>query len=197
MKKLLPALLICLCTSAFGQDTTWTKTDAKLYGTKAEKVHQETIERQSWHHFLCRFIGFKQYYINDLTSYLQLQREYAVDDNAPDKPGYDIYVLSKKGVYIGNVKIPKMILTFAVNKEGRITSGRISGSFADMADLFLNYWPQDATYSSAVQLKPGVAAIKHAYGDLIAFTWVNNKPVITIKRDPDITLPVPPLTASN
>jgi len=201
MKKLIPTILIGLSTTTVlaqgkTQDTSWTKNDAVLYGTKSEKVYQEAIENQSRHHFLCRYVGFKQYYVNDLTAYLQLNRNFTIDDT-PEKPGYDVYVLSKNGVHIGNMKVPKMYLTFGVNKQGRITSGKISsGLIADMVDLFLNYWPQDATYASAEQLKPGVAAIKHCYGDLISFMWYDTKAVITITKDPDVNMPVPELAAS-
>ena len=195
MKTIFTTLLIIIGLSASAQDTTWTKSDTKLYGSKAEKAHQEMIAEQSANHFLCRYIGFTEYYTNKLTSYLQLKQDYSFDDNSPNVPGYVICILSKNGIST-RFKFPKMVVRFSINKQRPITSGKITGSFNELVDLFLNYWPQDANYNSSAQFQPGVSAIKHCYGDLISFKWVNGKPQITITKDPNMTVPVPGLAAS-
>ncbi len=194
MYKLLFALMISAGLSAQAQDTTWTKSDIKTYGSKAEKLHQDMISHASDNRFLCRFVGFKQFYDQGISEYLQ-SYEYSFDD-AVNKPGVNTYILTKNGVYVGSKPI-KVYITFYHDKSERITSGRVKGPLATLAAIFLNYWPQDAVWRSTDQLKPGIVAIKHCYGDLVSFRWINNQPVITITNDPNITVPVPPITASN
>jgi len=192
MKKLFTLLLITYGFATYAQDTTFTKAEATLYGTKAEKVHQEAISRQSQNRFLSRFIGFKMYYVDNIATYLQTNMEYASADGSNPK-GYFIEVLSKKGIYIGKIKPPKIVLKFAIDKDERIKSGVISGRFADLARLFIYYWPMSAEWTSEVQLKPGVAAQKHCFGDLITFNWVGITPFIKVTKDPAMSFPVPPL----
>jgi hypothetical protein len=193
MKKLLLALIILTGLSAQSQDTTWTKSDTKIYGSKAEKLHQDMISHTSDNHFLCRFIGFKQFYDQGISEYLQ-SYEYSFDD-AINKPGVNTYILTKNGVYLGT-KPAKVYLTFYHDKNERITSGKVKGPLAALAAIFLYYWPQDAVWRSTDQLKPGVVAVKHCYGDLISFKWIDSQPVITITKDPNMTVPVPQV-ASN
>jgi hypothetical protein len=194
MNKLLFTLLICAGLSAQAQDTTWTKSDTKIYGSKAEKLHQDMISHISDNRFLCRFVGFKQFYDQGISEYLQ-SYEYSFDD-AVNKPGVNTYILTKNGMYVGSKPI-KVYITFYHDKGERITSGRVKGPLVTLAAIFLNYWPQDAVWRSTDQLKPGVVAIKHCCGDLISFKWVNNQPVITITKDPNMIVPVTPVTASD
>jgi len=175
--------------SSKAQNVKWDKTDTKLYGTYAEKQHQDMIGNSSGNRFLCRFIGFKTFYIGNLSMYLQTQLSYSEDDLL-EKPGIYTYVLSKKGVYMGNEKPKTLRIAINYNKDERITAGKVTGGFSDLAKLFLNYWPQDATFATEAQLKPGVAAVKHCYGDLISFKWNGTTPYISILKDPNMTVPV-------
>ena len=187
MKKLLLPLMICIGLSVQAQDTAWTKSDTKTYGSKAEKLHQDMISHTSDNHFLCRFIGFKQFYDQGISEYLQ-SYQYSLDD-AINKPGVNTYILIKNGVYLGT-KPAKIYITFYHDKNDRVTSGSVKAPLITLAAIFLNYWPQDAVWRSTDQLKPGVVAIKHCYGDLISFKWIDNQPVITITKDPNMTVPV-------
>lgn len=170
----------------------WTKADEELYGSQAEKVHQDMIERQSGH-FLVRIIGFKEYYTNEISSYVQMKGFKSED--TPEKKGSFNYIFSKG--YIGSQKAPKLRMTFAVNQNHRVTSGTITGSFFDLANLFLYYWPQSAEWWSQVQLKRGVVAQKHNFGELVTFNWNGATPFIKITKDPNISVPVPPLKQDN
>ncbi|MDF2433425.1 MAG: hypothetical protein JWP44_3056, partial [Mucilaginibacter sp.] len=86
MKKLLLfSLIVCWRLTAQAQDTTWTKSDTKIYGSKAEKVHQDMISRTSGNRFLCSFIGFKQFYDQGISEFLQVN-EFSFYD-AINKPG--------------------------------------------------------------------------------------------------------------
>lgn len=175
-------------TVADMKDTTWDKSLGEVYGTKAEKHHEDLIGLQSDNRMLCRFIGFKQFYGQQLSVYMQARMDYGVDD-FPTRPGYDVVVLSKSGIYMGT-KPKKVIISFALNKDHRIVSGRVTGPFMPLAELFIRYWPQDPVWSYEAQLKPGVPAVKHCYGDLITFKWVNGKPEILITKDPSISFPI-------
>lgn len=195
MKKLiLTTLLLFAVLGSFAQDTAWTKSDQKLFGSKAEEAHEDVISQQSESRFLSRFIGFKRYYGQNISAYLQARMDYSYVDS-PNKPGYDITILSKNGVYFGE-KAPKVIITFRVNKSDRILSGKIKGPFLTLASLFLNYWPQDPLFENAIQLQQGTAAVKHCYGDLISFKWIGGLPYIIIAKDPNISFPVPPIDNS-
>ncbi|MHB8207775.1 hypothetical protein [Mucilaginibacter sp.] len=194
MKKILFTLMICAGLTAQAQDTTWTKSDTKIFGSKAEKMHQDMISNTSDNRMLCRFIGFKQFYDQSISMYLQ-SNQYSFD-NAINKPGVNTYILTRNGVYVGTKPI-KVYITFYHDKNERITSGKVKGSLATLAAIFLYYWPQDAVWNSTDQLKPGVVAIKHCYGDLISFKWVNNQPVITITKDSNMTVPVTQVATYN
>lgn len=191
MKNLITVVLLLCGFAGYSQDTTRLNKDTE-YGTLAERVHQESIERQSHGHYLCRLIGFKGYYLNKIATYLQVYKDFTLNDT-PDKQGYFVYDFSKNMIYMGKVKPPKMILTFAVDKSERIKSGVINGRFNDLADLFINYWPMDAEWNSEMQLKRGVVAQKHSFGDLITFNWSGITPYIKVTKDPNISIPVPPL----
>jgi hypothetical protein len=186
-------LLLIFTASSFlsnAQDTTnWTKDKLETFGTKAEVIHQQSIRNQSDHHDLFRLIGFKQFYANGISSYIQADMDFTLNDN---KGGDNVYVFEKNGVFMG-VKQPRLIANYNISKDGRIVSARITGMFADLAKLFLTYWPQSADFAIAVQLKPGTAAVKHCYGDLISFKWIQGKPIIFITKDHNIAFPVPPL----
>lgn len=185
-------IILLIALSAFAitvkaQDSTWTKDQEKVYGSKLEKHQQDVIAMQSNNRSLCRFIGFKEFYEQNINEYLQL-RGFALDD-WKNTAAFNSYILSKKGVYFGS-KIPKVSVVMYHDKDHRITSGKITGSFIYMANLFLNYWPQDPVFNNAGTLKPGVAAIKHCYGDLITFRNNGSACTISITKDPNIVLAV-------
>lgn len=193
MNKLLITLLaFSLSLTVKAQDTTWTKSDTKIYGSKAEKQQQEMISHTSDNHFLCRYIGFKQFYDQGISEFLQ-SNGYTFED-ALNNPGVNTYILTKNGVYLGT-KPGKVRITFFHDKDERITTGSVKGPLSTLAAIFLYYWPQDVTWRSAEQLKPGVVALKHSYGDLISFKWVSGQPVITITKDPSLSMPVPGVAA--
>lgn len=194
MKKVLLFVCLAVSSAAFAQTDKFAKENFKLYGTPAERAHQEAIEKQSGSRYLTRLIGFKQYYLNELSTYIQ-QSGYT-DQDAPFKPGMYILKFSKNGAYMGNTKPPKLTLTFSVDADERIKQGTITGSFNALAGLFINYWPMDAEWDTEVKLKPGVVAQKHSFGDLITFNWSGATPFIKVTKDPNVTIPVPAL-ASN
>jgi len=194
MKKILPIMALLLVQiGAFAQDTTWSKSMAKIYGRKAEKQQQDEIAAQSESRWLCRFIGFKSFYEQDISEYLQ-SHEYTLD-NSFQHGATVTYVLSQNGVYMGT-KVQKVVLTFNHDKADRIVSGRVNGLFESLAILFLHYWPQDAVFATEDELKPGTAAVKHCYGDLISFKWNGATPYITITKDPNMNVPVHSLAAN-
>jgi len=194
MKKIVITLFLLPTFFAYSQDTIWTKSNTKIYGSKAEKQQQDMIANVSANHFLCRFIGFKQFYDQGISEFLQ-SNGYSFSD-AINKPGTNVYILTRNGVYVG-IKPAKVYITFYHDNSERITSGNVKGPLSTLAAIFLYYWPQDAIWRSSDQLKPGVSAIKHCYGDLISFKWVNNQPIILISKDPNVTLPVLQETTAN
>jgi hypothetical protein len=186
-RTLLIAALLLIQIGAFAQDTSWTKSMSKIYGSKVEKHQQDEIAAQSESRMLCRFIGFKSFYEQGISDYLQ-SHEYTMD-NAFQHGATVTYKLTKNGVYIGT-KAPKVYITFTHSSADRILSGRLTGPFNTLAFLFLSYWPQDALFATEDQLKPGTTAVKHCYGDLISFKWNGATPYITITKDPNINVPV-------
>jgi hypothetical protein len=194
MKTILIALLFCIALSAQAQDTTWTKSDNKIYGSKAEKNHQDMISHTSDNRFLCRFIGFKQFYDQGISDYLQSYGFSFV--NSVFMNNVNTYILVKNGVYLGTKPV-KVYIAFKHDSNDRIVSGNIKAPLITLAAIFLNYWPQDAIWRSTDQLKPGVVAVKHCYGDLISFKWINDQPIILVTKDPNLSVPVSPVTVAN
>ncbi|MDP9076281.1 MAG: hypothetical protein M3O71_02560 [Bacteroidota bacterium] len=190
MKTIFTLILIYCSISLKAQDSTFTKMDAKMYGTALEKSQQLAIENKSQSRFLCRFIGFKQYYIGELETYIQSNMGFNADDKSPYKPGYLIDVYTKKGVFTG-VNPPKLKVTFSVDKDDRVKSVIIDSRFEYLAHLFISYWPQSADLMSEVQLKPGIIAQKHSFGDLITFNWNGNAPYIKITKDVNMSFTPP------
>jgi hypothetical protein len=193
MRSLLLFGCLAISSTAFAQADKFAKENFKLYGSPVERAHQETIEKQSSRRYLTRLIGFKQYYLNELSAYIQ-QSGYT-DQDAPFKPGMYILKFTKNGAYMGNAKPPKLTLTFSVDGDERIKQGTITGNFDALAMLFIRYWPMDAEWNTEVKLKPGVVAQKHSFGDLITFNWSGATPFIKVTKDPNINVPVPALVS--
>lgn len=196
MKKLLFIVLICNSLASFSQDTTWTKKQSETYGTSAEKALQDKIGVQSDNRFLRRFVGFKEFYTNEISAYLQLRQDFTLL-SSPDVKDHIVFVLTKNGTYLGNDIVPKVRLSFALDRNDRVVSGRFTGDFVSLAELFIYYWPQYASCCTIEQLRSGVVAVKHSFGDLVAFKNVNGHAVITVTKDSNISFPVPAETASN
>jgi len=142
MKKLLFALIMFAGLKANAQDTTWTKSKNEIYGSKSEKVYQDEMSKSSDNRFLCRFIGFKSFYDQGISDYLQ-SYEFSVD-NAVNSNGLNTYILKKNGVYLGTKPV-QVIISFKHDKHDRIISGSVKGPLPTLAAIFLNYWPTVTT----------------------------------------------------
>jgi hypothetical protein len=176
MKNILLVILIGYHVSALSQTA-----------NSSKQRYQDSIGGQSDNRFLCRFIGFSEFYGQNISEYLQLKYDFSYS-NSPEKKGFDIFILRKNGIY-STVKPPKVTISFAINKDGRITSGKITGDMFSLASLFLYYWPQSPDFNNMEQLNRGIVALKHCYGDLISFKRNGIGAIIKITKDPNIIMP--------
>lgn len=177
MKRILLPILLFIASATYAQKQ-WTATDEKVYGTQQEYNDQEAISKKVSHGNLYRLIGFKQYYANGLSLWLQ-ERGYTSSE-APERPGHEVYIFKKN--YVGSVKPENIVMTLGLNND-RISSAKIDGSFADLAQLFLYYWPTSPDFADAAKLKPGVLAQKQLVNETITFNYKGKKPVIEISRN--------------
>lgn len=177
MKRII--LSICLlitCYAAFSQDTTWTKTDAKLYGTPKEKSEQNALWNKAGYE-LYRLIGFKEYYANGLATYLQ-NNGYNMDETKDIKGG-SLFVFSPR---IGTGTPPKLYFKYWVNADKRITKVVITGYPYGLASLFVSYWPTDVQWASTESLKKGVIASKMLVDETITYNNKGAAPFIEISK---------------
>jgi len=80
MKKILLAFfLICSITGRAQSSGEWTNEDIKLFGSREESLTQERIQR-SYGQFRGIFIGYKAFYLSNLSFYIQSQLDYKFID---------------------------------------------------------------------------------------------------------------------
>ena len=199
MKKIFTLLLSASFLFAFGQkDTSWSAPKTEMYGSKAEFKYEQNLKSKAESGFLYRFVGFKRVYANELPAFIEAKMNYVIKSSPAGNSGNCDYILISKEIYKGKIPPKKITVSFIVNdKNNRIVSGKITGKFFELSNIFITYWPPDPSFTGEIPITQGVAAVKHSSGDLISFIWNGADPSITITKDPDAKVAVPPFTVSN
>jgi len=174
MKSLL--LLFLVPITAFAQDTThvnWPQPDEvsyKLFGSKKEYVEQNALMNNSDSKHLVRLIGFKPYWVNELSIFIQGMGFQSDADYS-----------ATSSTWTWKTSTEHLTGKFILDKTGRITSGVITGTPSALIDLFVGYWETTLEFYSGKDLYRGKIADKHLIGELIVFNWRASQPFITIK----------------
>ena len=177
MKKLLLSLLIIFfffTTNA--QKPAWSKVYEQVYGSEKEYQDQRAL-RDNIGYELYRLIGFKSFYTNGPSSFLQQKQLFAMD--AAESKGKMVYTLSKKS---NNFRSEKLYLTYWLDENDRVTKARFKGEPAMLAYLFLNYWPGNTDWTEISQFKKGTVAEKRLLDEKIVFNYKGGSPFIEISR---------------
>jgi hypothetical protein len=103
-RTLLIAALLLIQIGAFAQDTSWTKSMSKIYGSKVEKHQQDEIAAQSESRMLCRFIGFKSFYEQGISDYLQSHEyKWGLYRYKGTESIYNVYPQFRRPYFIGTL----------------------------------------------------------------------------------------------
>lgn len=171
MKKAI--LFLLLSSVAFivkGQDQKWNKFYEQIYGSQSEYQDQVALRNSRTYDFY-RLIGFKSYYTNGPSGFLQQEKNLTMD--ARESHNKMIYTLTGKNV---NGKKQKCHLIFRLNKDDRIQKAKITGSPDIIKFLFMSYWPAE----SSIVLKEGEIKEKRMPGEKVVFNYTGKKPFIEI-----------------
>ncbi len=171
----------------------WHPGDEQVYGTKEEKEYQEELSADSPNEFLCRHIGFKQFYTNNLSLFLETYEQFSVIDVKYTKQAdgglKEVKIMDRNSMTPSGQVIPKIITTYNFDNKMRLSSVTLTGDLFFLVKLFLYYWPKGGIgWYYNEHLKTGVIGTNHYMGDLITFKWVGVIPYIIITQEPSIPL---------
>jgi len=176
MKKIIAStfLFIVFLFTADAQNHTWTKIYEQVYGSEKEYAEQTALRKLMGYDFY-RLIGYKSYYTNGPSGFLQQARSFSMD--ASETGNRLIYKLSRKEKK-GNTG--SFYFTYWLDKHDRVTKARFTGDKEDLAYLFLNYWPSNTDWTEPEQLQRGIIAEKDVLGEKVVFDYTSGKPFIEI-----------------
>lgn len=173
-------------------DTLVTKTiggEEIVLGTQAEYKEQmgwSSSGKQYDNALLCRFIGFKSYWLFNLITYMDAKLNLTIDKTSFDKKtNIAVYTLAP---HIGNGQEKKTYIKAKINSDDRVVSLSISGNLYNMVYMFLWYWPSSGNVYSKDQFKKGKMFYKYVYLEKISFDWTGVDPVIKITKAKSINL---------
>ena len=177
MKLKLTTLLLFTALATFAQDTAWTKGKAAVFGTQKEKHDQDALFQRDGYE-IYRLIGYKEYYANGISSYLQTHG-YSLHDTRK-VAGVGTEFVFDQQISMGHD--PQIYFKYWVNADKRITKVRITGYPYGLASLFVNYWPTDIQWTSTAQLRHGVIAKKMLIDERITFNYGGVEPFIEVTK---------------
>lgn len=156
----------------------------EMYGSEKEYNIQRSMKRQSSHGDLVLLIGVKKWWMSDLSDFLQHSGYYEDDASEIDRPGIFQFAF-KERIALGH-KPQKIVATAFIDKTDRIKKVNITGSADAMIFLFLNYWNRSDI--SINKLKSKGYVYQDFVSDTIKWTWPGLNPIITIVKNPAITV---------
>ncbi len=145
----------------------WNNFNGKLYGTEQEYQKQIGIRDKAGYE-LYQLLGYKSYFTNGLTAYLQQTKGYTLKSS--ESKSCITYTLTGK-----EDKSDKVILKFWINEEDRITKAKFYGNKDRLSNLFLSYWP-----TAEKETSEGAVAEKKFLNERIVFNYSGNKPYIEV-----------------
>jgi hypothetical protein len=168
MKNLITLFLLALSAACFGQDST--------------KVREASVRALTSSGHLQLFIGKDMSTTDDIQMYLQRDFEchsYGKDSYITLKNGDVVYKSSFIRSIPGEQVQTPIHFTYTVDKKNAIKKVVISGAYADMAELFLFYWPTTVT---AGEIKQKKVAVERLLTDRITYQATGDQALITITK---------------
>jgi len=127
-------------------------------GYEKELAEQKNYKyHQKLHDYLCRFLGFKYYWVLNIPKALMTAETFNLesaelgDNDLVIKMGPSLRLQHLYGKFTINAKL---------NKEGRVTSMVITGNKASLTYLFLWFWPPGPGLSNTAKLNESGIYIK-------------------------------------
>jgi hypothetical protein len=200
MKKLTTVLLLFITLFSQAQidttkqeyDTLYTTTidgEEIVLGTQSEYREQigwGVTGRKYGNALLCKFIGYKSYWVSNLFAYMDAKLKLTVDKSLYDKKtAINTITLVPK---VGNEQGKKIFVKTVLNDDDRVVSLSITGNSYYLIYLFLWYWPSSGNIYSESQLKKCKVFYKYVHLEKISFDWIGNNPVIKITKEKSINL---------
>ena len=148
-------------------------------GTAAEYREQQGWSDRTNNKYLCRLIGFKEYWITRLTAYMHDELRLGLSKSTTDKSGNRILIFAPVAS-LGNPK--KVYVKYGINDDDRITYLSITGDLNNLIKLFAWYWPSTVNVYSESDLKKGKIFFKYMYVEKISFDWTGSDPVIKLTK---------------
>ncbi len=144
-----------------------------------QKEYLEQMSFISQHPHLCRFIGFKYYWVTHIPKYLIEEETFTLESA---KLGSDGNLIIKMTPYFRTEAFyGKMQIKAKVDNDDRVTSLVITGHPLSLIHLFLWYWTSTPSLNTNSKLKSGLSYKKMIYDEDIIFKYTST-PSITIKK---------------
>lgn len=176
--------LLFLCSNFLkAQDTSKMLTvveNEQVYEIGYQKEYLEQTSFASKYPNLCRFIGFKYYWVTNIPRYLIEEGTFSIESADLKLNGNLIIKMvpenSEQRFY------GKFQINAKVNKDDRVTSMVISGHPTSLIHLFLWYWPTTPSLARTSKLKSGIIYKKMLYDEDIIFNYSSTAATITIRK---------------
>jgi hypothetical protein len=147
-------------------------------GYHKEYVEQMSFMSQSPH--LCRFIGFKYYWVTQIPKYLMEEKTFNLESAELNSQGNLIIKMTpsfRTEAFYGNFQIKAH-----VDNDDRVTSLTITGDPVSLIHIFLWYWTSTPSLNKNSKLKTGLSYQKMIYDEDIIFTYSSSPSIIVKKR---------------
>lgn len=187
MKKILSLIFLFVAFTATAQkkveyDSMIVKTVDGVQvelGTVSEYREQQGWSNRTNNKYLCRLIGFKEYWITYLIAYMDDELRLGLSKSTTDKSGNSVLVFAPEAS-LGVTK--KVYVKYRTNNNDRITYLSITGDLNNLIKLFVWYWPSTVNVYSESNLKRGKIFFKFMYVEKISFDWRGTYPVIKLTK---------------
>ena len=144
-----------------------------------KKEYREQMSFMSGHPHLCRFIGFKYYWVTHIPKFLIEEGTFdlvSADLGADNNLVMKMKPSSRTQALYGNMQIKAK-----VNADQRVTSLVITGSPVSLIHMFLWYWPTTPNLTKSSKLTTGAVYKKMLFDETITFNY-SATPSITITK---------------
>lgn len=150
------------------------------YEVGYKKEYREQMGFMSGHPHLCRFIGFKYYWVTQIPKFLIEEGSFdlvSADLGADNNLVIKMKPSSRNAAFYGNMQIKAK-----VNADQRVTSLVITGSSVSLTHLFLWYWPTTPNLTKNSKLTTGAVYKKMLFDENITFNYGATPTITIVKR---------------
>ncbi|MDO6435617.1 hypothetical protein Q4E93_33700 [Flavitalea sp. BT771] len=146
-------------------------------GTRKEYHEQAGLASQS--SYLCRFMGFKFYWVLSIPKFLV--EEGTFDLQNAELGANNLMVINMIPSSRTQALYGKLQVKAKVDKDGRVTSMVVTGNPVSLIHLFLWYWPTTPRLAKGSNLKSGLVYKKQVYDESITFNYTATPSIVIAK----------------